>query len=104
MSSHRPTVSPPTNRLFYIQLSCLYNASDLGLNKCRRAATRPHPTGRKTMSSRRSGRLVTALLSAAGLTRGALAPAQAPRKTVELSLSPWVPPSHPMQKAHEERG
>ena len=56
------------------------------------------------MSSRRSGRLIAALLSAAGLTGVALAQAQAQDKTFELKLSHWVPPSHPLQKAIEDWG
>jgi TRAP-type C4-dicarboxylate transport system substrate-binding protein len=55
------------------------------------------------MSSRRS--VVAAfVLSAAGLTGVGLEPALAQDKTIELKLSHWVPPTHPLQKAMEDWG
>src|SRR5215510_6000012 len=57
--------------------------------------------GGNTMLSGRSGRLIAALLSAAGMMA---APALAQDKTFELKLSHWVPPSHPLQKAIEDWG
>jgi TRAP-type C4-dicarboxylate transport system substrate-binding protein len=58
------------------------------------------------MPSRRSGRLIaTFLASAAGLAALGSAPsALAQDKTIELKLSHWVPPTHPLQKAMEDWG
>jgi TRAP-type C4-dicarboxylate transport system substrate-binding protein len=58
------------------------------------------------MSSRRTGRLLAALAAAAtGVAVFAVAPsALAQDKTVELKLSHWVPPTHPLQKAMEDWG
>src|SRR5262245_42005030 len=58
------------------------------------------------MPSRRTGRLIAAFFaSAAGLAVLAPAPsAQAQDKTIELKLSHWVPPTHPLQKAMEDWG
>ncbi len=58
------------------------------------------------MSSRRTGRLLAALAaSATGVAVFAVAPsALAQDKTVELKLSHWVPPTHPLQKAMEDWG
>jgi len=56
------------------------------------------------MPSRRTGRLIAAVFaSAAGLAGLGPAPsALAQDKTIELKLSHWVPPTHPLQKAMEE--
>jgi TRAP-type C4-dicarboxylate transport system substrate-binding protein len=56
------------------------------------------------MHSRRTNlRFTTLLASAAGLLIAASA-ALAQDKTIELRLSHWVPPTHPLQKAMEEWG
>src|SRR5260221_11901620 len=49
---------------------------------------------------------VLKLVPAAGLAVALLAapPARAQDKTIELKLSHWVPPTHPLQKAMEEWG
>src|SRR5262245_13190413 len=54
------------------------------------------------MSSRRTARLIAAFAASAGLTIAALQPAAAQDRTIELKLSHWVPPSHPLQKAMAE--
>ena len=56
------------------------------------------------MPSRRTGRLIAAVFaSAAGLAALGPAPsALAQDKTIELKLSHWVPPTHPLQKAMED--
>src|SRR5437763_14484968 len=56
------------------------------------------------MPSRRTGRLIAAVFaSAAGLASLGPAPsALAQDKTIELKLSHWVPPTHPLQKAMED--
>jgi TRAP-type C4-dicarboxylate transport system substrate-binding protein len=56
------------------------------------------------MQSRRAKlHLATLVVSAAGLLIGASA-ALAQDKTIELKLSHWVPPTHPLQKAMEHWG
>src|SRR5262249_11129780 len=91
-------------RLFYIQLSRLYNAPRLSLNARELVGTgrlQQTPTGEDTMA--RARRLfATFIASAAGLALLAMPPARAQDKTFELKLSHWVPPSHPLQKAIEE--
>src|SRR5262245_39111171 len=55
------------------------------------------------MSSRRTGRLLAALVTgAASIAIASSALAQ--DKTFELKLSHWVPPTHPLQKAMEDWG
>src|SRR5215813_7417122 len=103
-SSHRPTVSPPTTDCFISNYPAFTTRPTWGSINPDGPQHRLHPTGRKTMSSRRSGRLIAALLSAAGLTGVALAQAQAQDRIFELKLSHWVPPSHPLQKAMEDWG
>jgi TRAP-type C4-dicarboxylate transport system substrate-binding protein len=58
------------------------------------------------MQSRRAGiSIATLAASAAALAILSGAPAAlAQDKTVELKLSHWVPPTHPLQKAMEEWG
>jgi TRAP-type C4-dicarboxylate transport system substrate-binding protein len=58
------------------------------------------------MPSRRTGRLIaTFVASVTGAATFAIAPAAlAQDKTIELKLSHWVPPTHPLQKAMEEWG
>src|SRR6266511_2165625 len=57
------------------------------------------------MSSRRTGRLIATLVASAAIAGLAIAgPALAQDKTIELKLSHWVPPTHPLQKAMEEWG
>src|SRR5262245_44412086 len=53
------------------------------------------------MASRRT---LFALLASAGLIVALGAPASAQDRTVELKLSHWVPPTHPLQKAMEDWG
>jgi TRAP-type C4-dicarboxylate transport system substrate-binding protein len=54
------------------------------------------------MPSRLAGVAFVSLISAAGLF--AAVPALAQDKPVQLKLSHWVPPSHPLQKAMEDWG
>jgi TRAP-type transport system periplasmic protein len=56
------------------------------------------------MRSRPAGRLLTALMASATMLAAlGFAPAAfAQDKTVELKLSHWVPPTHPLQKAIED--
>src|SRR5258707_1253829 len=60
----------------------------------------------ETMQPRRATRhFATFIATAAGLALLlAAAPARAQDKTVDLKLSHWVPPTHPLQKAMEEWG
>jgi TRAP-type C4-dicarboxylate transport system substrate-binding protein len=54
------------------------------------------------MASRRT--CLFALLASAGLIVALGVPASAQDRTVELKLSHWVPPTHPLQKAMEDWG
>jgi TRAP-type C4-dicarboxylate transport system substrate-binding protein len=76
---------------------------ELGLNAWNRSLS-PHINQREDrMSSRRTGRLLATLVTGvASLAFAASAFAQ--DKTVELKLSHWVPPTHPLQKAMEDWG
>src|SRR5829696_4488455 len=57
------------------------------------------------MPSRRTGRLLATLVASAAVATFAVATsALAQDKTVELKLSHWVPPTHPLQKAMEDWG
>ncbi len=49
-------------------------------------------------------RRIGACMLGAAMALGAAAGASAQDKTIELKLSHWVPPSHPLQKAMEEWG
>jgi TRAP-type C4-dicarboxylate transport system substrate-binding protein len=47
---------------------------------------------------------IATLIASAGLAALLAAPAQAQDKTIDLKLSHWVPPTHPLQKAMQDWG
>src|SRR5215467_4533651 len=95
----RPIVLYPTN--------LLYKLAAFGLNRRKGAGAghvthgfgttrrQPRPGG-GAMGSRALAKALTLVVLAASAPCGA---AEAQQKTVELKLSHWVPPSHPLQKA-----
>src|ERR1700704_4943461 len=72
----------------------------IGRAKGRWVAPRRRKSRRRTMRARRTNLAFGALLAISGL----LAPAAAQDKPVDLKLSHWVPPTHPLQKAMEAWG
>jgi TRAP-type C4-dicarboxylate transport system substrate-binding protein len=64
----------------------------------------PAPIQENMMPSHRLALVTAALLASAPMLMIGTANANAQDKTVELKLSHWVPPTHPLQKAMEDWG
>src|SRR5262249_7843868 len=82
----------------------LYSAHHFGLNAGKGRATATNSSQEETMPARRAKHPVATLVAAAAALSLATSAPVAQEKTFELKLSPWVPPTHALQKAMDEWG